>query len=493
MKKLLWLLAIGTICGVFQAQTQELPDMRIIGESGVKAYLYKRALLFSPVYGVGDSLPAFLPNGVLRPIPKSPNKEMKHRSYLQLEVNSGLGAGSYFSLYPKSDHFTGVSHHLQLKSPDSRWTSLQNNLFVGMKPIRELPLSLRVVQQSATSPGFNSQNVDVSMAHYRPQWQLSENTKISDMNLQIGYNRLLQKKMGIESLIQYPAYHVSGQFGSKWLDLKMKALGSTGETGLQIAPGLGTAPFDIQNLRLHVLADAYHLIPSIEFSYRDPMTNGGVFSLSNTPLLQNNSFSSMLEENQWQSLDLQHRIQKVPLNLTAGLEFVFPRQNDFSLSRLQLYSNVRYSLSYPIADTSQVYGVAEPHYCDYVSNLSTVQGFFRMGDFILHQSVDMELAYLNAEAYRRVPYKPALILLSRFSYPYHAWLFGFDIDQRYFSIDHRGKDLSEYIGLNLRTEYRRGNSSLYGQIDDILNQKRWLFSEQKPQRFTLYLGMKHRF
>jgi hypothetical protein len=217
MKKLLWLLAIGTICGVFQAQTQELPDMRIIGESGVKAYLYKRALLFSPVYGVIDKLPAFLPSGVLRPIPKSPNKEMKHRSYLQLEVNSGLGASSYLSLYPKSDHFTGVSHHLQLKSPDSRWTSLQNNLFVGMKPIRELPLSLRVVQQSATSPGFNSQNVDVSMAHYRPQWQLSENTKISDMNLQIGYSAYYKSKLGIESLIPISCLPCFSQFGSNGL------------------------------------------------------------------------------------------------------------------------------------------------------------------------------------------------------------------------------------------------------------------------------------
>ncbi len=493
MKKILWFSLISFLSSFVCAQTQELPDMRIIGESGVKAYLYKRALLFSPVYGVGDSLPAFVPNGILRPATTADRKEMKHRGYLQLEANSIFGASSYISVYPNSDHFTGVSHHLQLDSPDSSWMSLQNNLFVGMKPTDEIPLSLRFVQQSATAPSFNSQNFDLSLAHYRPQWFLSENTRISDLNLLFGYTSLRQKKLGTETLLQFPAYHASGQFGSKWLNVKLKVLGSAGETGFQLAPGLGMAPFDIQNLRIHVLADAYHLVPSVEFSYRDPLANGGVFSLSNTPIIQNNSFSGQLEENSWQSFDFQHRLQKVPLNLTAGLEFVFPRQNNFSLSRLQLFNNLRYELSSPIMDSSQVLGVAQPQYRDFVSNVATVQGFFRMGDFLLHQSVDMELAYLNDNDYSRVPYKPALMILSRFSYPYLNWLFGFDMDQRYFCIDHNGGDLSEFIGINLRAEYRKGNSALYGQLENILNQKCWVFSELKPQRFALYLGMKHRF
>jgi len=492
MKKLLSFFTLSLLFSWLAAQTQTLPDLKVSGESGIKAYLYKRSLLFSPLLGYADSLPAFVPNGTAREELSPRAEKVKHQSYLQLEGNTVFGVNGFFSYYPQSVYLNGLSYHLQLTSPETSRISSQNNLYLGTQFSADLPLSLKLGYYSSEADAFNSRNLDISLAHYHKAITLAA-LDLENTNLQLGYDMLNQKNLATDFKTNYLNGYFSTQALASKLDLKLKLYYQAGEGAVDLAPAIPWEPLDFSNIRVHFLADAYNFIPSVEFSYRNPISNGGVFSCGNYPKFTENSFSSQLEDNPWLSLNNSYKLQKSPLNLVTQLEYLYSQNSDFSLSRLVLSDNLKYDLHVPILASGINYGIAEPVYTDIFSNSLQVEAFFRMGEFRLHQSCDFNLAYLSGQNMVRAPYQPAMKIDSRFYYPLKNWLMGTDILQHYFTLDHLGNHLPETISINLDTEYRQGNSAVYAQVENLLNRKIWVFSELPPQRITFYLGAKHRF
>ncbi len=492
MKKVCFWVALQLLAIFLSAQTQTLPDLRISGESGIKAHLYKRSLLFSPMFDISDSLPVFIPNGLPNQEGKLQKKQLQHRSYLQLEGNSEVGANSFLSLYPKVQAINGITHHLQLSIPDENRTSFRNDLFLGIQPAEELPLAFKLSFHSAKTTHFNTGNLDISLAHYRKMLQIGK-TSINDLGLQFGFNRLAQENQSFDFDRSYLDYYLATRLQSGWLDTKLKLIGQAGEAAIQVAPSLKWNPEGIDNLRFHVLADAYNFVPSLEFHYRDPLTGGAVFTLANLPEVEGNSFSSLLGTNPWQAFSDGHKLQKTPLNLLSSLEFVFPRSRNFSLSRLNFSNLLKYDINAPLPRSGINPGVAELKFTDTFSNVAEAEGLFRMESFILRQRISVDLAYLPRESMYRAPYRPILKVDSRFSYPYRNWLFSTAILQNYFSKDHLNNNLPEAVIVNLAAEYHRENSAIYALIENFLNQKQWIFSELPATGITAFVGMKHRF
>lgn len=492
MKRLSLISLILVLLGSLAAQTQTLPDMKISGESGVKAYLYKRGLLFSPLDAFGDSLPAFVPRGA-KPAPtRQLVPVMKHRSYLQLEGNTDFGLNSFISYYPKDLPLQSVSHFMELRAPESDLSSLRNNLFLGGELSPTLPLAFRLDQASATADSFSTANLDVSLAHYRLKQDFGSLT-LHDLSLQLTYNYLNQELKGLSFRRDYYDLYYAGRVKSNWLDAKTKLLSQAGEAGLQIAPLLNWEPLGFSQVRTHILADAYSFIPSVEFCYRKPLTSGGLFTLANEPLLESNRFSRLLEKSPWIQFSDAHKLQKTPLNLKADLELIHPLSQDFSLTRLNLSCAMRYDHHSPILGSSLQPDVAALYFTDVAAVTSKVESFFRLGVLALHQGLKIDLAYLPRDSYYRAPYRPAFSLNTHLNYPYLNWRFGCDLVQDYFAKDHTGRNLPEAVVLNLGAEYLKGDSALYCQAANLFNRKQWIYSQQPASGRTLFLGLKHRF
>ncbi|MDY0151602.1 MAG: hypothetical protein RBS43_04960 [Candidatus Cloacimonas sp.] len=492
MKQRLVIFSLVLFLGSLFAQTQTLPDMKISGESGIKAYLYKRSLMFSAVAALGDSLPAFVPSGKQFEVQAKASPYMKHRSYVQFEGNTDFGLNSFISFYPKDIPLFSVSHLLELRAPESDLISIRNNLFISGELSSSLPLSFRFDQASAAADSFKTAIIDLSLAHHRFQQDFGV-YQIQDLNLQFGYTHLAQDNLLEAYKRDYFDGYYSGIINSTQINAKTKLLVQAGEAGIQIAPLINWQPYGITRLRPHIIADAYRFVPSLEFQYRKPLSGGNVLTIGNEPLLDLNKFTSLLEYTPWIYFSDAHKLQKTPLNLKTELELIHPLSNNFSLSRLNICNTNLYQIHSPLMASGTNYGVAGIDFTEILTTKTDVDAFFKIGDLALHQSIGVELAYLPRDSYRRAPYRSAFNLDSRLLYPYRDWLFNLDLIQDYLTVDHLGNDLPEAIILNLGAEYRKDNTAVYGQLSNLFNQKQWFFNEQPAQGRRMYLGLKHRF
>jgi hypothetical protein len=241
------------------------------------------------------------------------------------------------------------------------------------------------------------------------------------------------------------------------------------------------------------MADSYGWVPSVEFRYSDTLVDGGVFTVGNNPNLESNRFSTLLDANPWISFGDAHRLQMQPLNMKAGFEFVYPSSQLFSLSRLEVHNTSRYTVQAPVYVSTTNYTIPALIYKDIISNQSSIDAFFRMGELVMHQGMDFELAYFSRNSMPRVPYRPVFKLDTRLNYALSSWLLSMDLLQNYFTKDHNERNLKESIILNIGAEYKIDNSAVYAQLANLLNQKQWIFSEQPPRKLNIFIGAKHRF
>ncbi|HPL51919.1 MAG TPA: hypothetical protein PLW08_04615 [Candidatus Cloacimonas acidaminovorans] len=492
MKRTLLILTLALTLTLLFSQTQELPDLTVSGESSFKPFLYKRSLLFSPELNMGDSLPAFVPPGVpLQEKPK-PIPAMQHRSYLQFEGNMDFGLNSFISYYPDSFILNALTYTLDMRSPISEMLSVHNNLFLGTELSSHFPLSFRFQNVSSQADDFDNTVLDFNFSHHRPDLTIG-NVSFKDISAQLGYNYIYQKNLNKPYKCNYLNVYLASCLEEEILNWKTKFMVKSGDFGIQIAPVYNGDIMDISKPGIHLLADAYTIVPSLEFLYRYPITGWGVLSLSNVPLLEGNDYLSFLEATPWISFSDAHKLKKTPLNFNAGLEYLYPQKINFSLGRLNINNNLRYEIDSPVLVSTNNYRIPTLRYTDVFSNLTSVEAFFKMDKLNMHQGLELELAYLTESDYTRAPYRPLLNLDSRFAYGYGNWYFNLDILQHYFTKDHRGHDLPEAIILNLGAEYHKDNSAAYAQLANLFNRKEWVFSEQPGKGRNLYIGLKHRF
>lgn len=492
MKRSIFTIALLIILEVLTAQVQEQPELLVTGENSFKPYLYRRSLLFSPLPDMGDSLPAFVPYVSPEPEKQTEVQTIKHRCYMQFEGNVDYGFNSFISYYPSSSLINALTNTLDMRSPIPELLSIHNNLFLGALINPEFPLSLRIQNVSSQGDDYDNTMMDFNISYYRPYFELSE-TNFKDISAQLSYSYLYQKIAEVPYKRNYLNLYLASSMEIEPWDIKAKLLTKEGDAGIQIASLYQDEFKRFPKVGINLTADAYNVIPSIEFLYRYPVNGFGVFSLANEPLLESNDYLSFLEASPWIAFSDAHKLKKVPLNLITSLDYLYPEKLNFSLARLNLQNKLLYEVDSPVLINSVVYRIPSVRYTDIFSNQTTLDAFFKLDKLNMHQDIELDLAYLSKDNYERVPYRSLLNLDSRFSYNYDDWFFNLDILQHYFTKDHLGNDLPEAFVLNIGAEYNRDDSAIYVQLANLFNRKQWVFSEQPGRGRNFYLGVKHRF
>jgi len=492
MKRFFLTLASILTLSLLIAQTQELPDLTISGESSFKPYLHKHSLLFDHSLVMGDSLPAFIPPAVSTNENRSESYTMQHRCYLQFEGNVDYGFNSFISYYPTSEVLNALTYTLDMCSPVSKLLSVHNKLFLGTEFSSKLPLSFRLQNVSSHADDFDNTLLDFTVSHHRPIVSIGDFI-LKDISAQLGYSYLYQQNLGSSYKGNYLNLYLASRLDVDPVDIKAKILTREGDVGFQLSTNAKDEYMNISRLGVSVLADEYTFIPSLEFLYRSPIQKFGVVSIANEPLLESNTFLSHMEENPWIAFDDGHKLKKIPLNFKLGLEYLYPEKMNFTLAYLTIKNNSRYEIDSPVLINSINYSIPTVRYTDIFSNLTIIEAFFKLDEVNIHQGMELDLSYLSEDDYRRAPYRPLLNLDSRVSYNFSRWFFSLDILQKYFTVNHLGNDLPEAVIINIGAEYREANYAVYFELANLFNRKQYVFSELPAQGRNFYLGLKHRF
>ncbi|MCK9310588.1 MAG: hypothetical protein M0P99_09980 [Candidatus Cloacimonetes bacterium] len=492
MKRII-VLTIGLLVLVaLYAQTQNLPDISVKGESDIRTFLYKRALHLSPLVSLGDSLPSFIPAyTVVQSVKPNKIKDVNN-GFFQFEANAGFGLDSFFSFYPKDSWIHKFSHYMDLRAPETSLISFRNHLSVGGELDPNLPFVFRLDHTTTKTNNYKGSYAETSLAHYNELIELGA-IQLKDINWQLGVSNIRQEVLLDDFNKDYYDAYLSQQIKVGATNTNARFICQAGEFGMQLAPLINWEPQDITNIRFHLLADAYRFIPSVEFQYKHQISDSGKLIINNYPSLDSNSFNSILEKGAWIQFSNAHKLMLTPLKLKTSLEYTYPASNDFSLRSLLVKNLLKYEAQSPILASGSTYGVASVDFFDIASSETSVEAFFKMKDFGLNQELKVDLAYFPGYSMRRVGYIPILTLTTNANYCMKNWLFSIDICQNYFTIDHAGKHLSETVIGNLGVEHSLDGSTIYAELANILNQHQWEFSEHPSRKRNIFLGLKHRF
>lgn len=477
---------------VLYSQVQNLPDIKVSGQSELKPMMFKRTAVLNPLISKGDSLPSFVPNNNIDEETNDDKSSPKVTGFAQLEINAAFGVNSFVSLFPDNSNLHSVSHLMRFEAPRTNTISIQNHLNIGGELLPSFPVGFKLDHASIKSENFKANHFLTKLAHHRANLVLGE-VSLFDLHAHIGLANLRQTVRSDDYNKDFLDLSYSSRMQIGSFDSRIKFITHSENPGIQIAPKLKWEPFDAEDVRIHLLADEYRVIPSLEFKYRTPTIEKAYISISNSPLLSSDEFTSILENSPWIRFDDNHKLEKTPLNLTASVEYWYNKQPEFSLRSLKISNNSKYSIHSPVLTGSNVYGVAALNYCDVASNTSSVEASFLMNNFLLTQNLELDFSYIASESMRRAPYRPILGMSTRASFTQKTWSYLLEVSQQYFKKDHLGYNQPEAVIGNIGIEYRKDNSLIYAQLSNIFNHRQWYFSEHPSKKRNLYLGLKLRF
>ncbi len=476
---------------VLYAQTQDFPDLNVQGESELRTHLNKHAIPLLPSVAQNDSLPSFIPRGLLNDNPTSKPAKNDLNGYLQLELNAAFGFNSYVSFYPKDTSINAITHRLSLQAPETDLTSLQNRLSIGAELSKNVPLVFRLEHIGSKAQDFKSSVMEFSVTHHNNKLDY-RGLRFRDVHFALGLTGVQQEVLTTDEYDSNFALNVSERLVYDNLDVYSKLLAYSGRAGIHIAPRLMLDLPSLNNFRFHILADSYRVLPSLSFLYKTQLTDMLVASVANDPLLLPNNYSELMESTAWLQLPAIHKLQKMPVNLSSSFEFRLPKSDKVSLSSLKLNNNIGYKVHAPVLTQGIVYGVPNLNLTDVSSYCSSLDAFFEMQDFTFKQTFAIELGYLPGDNWHRVGYLPVLGINSLVDYRIKDWIVGFDLKQSYFSKDHLGRNLPESVIANIGVEYHKAETAVYAQVGNLLNHNQRLYSEYPSQKRNIYIGFKHR-
>ncbi len=474
------------------AQTQDFPDLSVQGESGIKTHLNKHPVPLAPLVSVSDSLPPYVPSGLMTLAPEVASASKVLNGYLQLELNTSVGVNSYLSFYPNNSSIYAVSHRMNLKAPKTDLLSLQNYISMGADLSKDIPLVFRLEHNSSKAPDYKASMLDFSVSHHRQKLDY-KSLRFKDLYLKLGLNGVRQDILTNEKYDSYISLAISERLVYEKMDMYSKILSYSGDVGIQIAPKLMVELPQLNNLRFHILADKFRVLPSISFLYRNQLSDLLVFSAANDPYIVENGVAEIMDEKPWVQLEGKHKLDKAPVNISTSFELRYPQSDLMSMSSLKLNSNLRYDIHSPQLSQGAVYGVPLLYFTDVSLFTNSLEAFFEMRDFSFKQAIQTQLGYLPQDNWYRAGYIPVLNLSSYIDYRYLDWTFSVDLQQNYFTKDHNGKNLPESVIVDICAEYRNGDTSFYTQLANLLNHQQWVFTEYPATKRNLFVGIKHRF
>lgn len=491
MRRLVCLVLLITTAYMLQAQTQNLPDIKVTGQSDLRAQLFKRVAVLNPMISKGDSLPSFVPSQSYEGRGSKNNSTSKVTGIAQLEINAAFGINSFVSLFPKESDLHSVTHMMRFEAPRTNTISIQNHVSIGGELLPAFPVNMKFDQASVKTQDFKANHFQTKASHHRSRIGIAS-VALNDFQAQVGISNIRQTVASRDFDRDYIDIYCSSRIEVEDFDSKLLIVSQANSPGIQIAPKLSWETDDVKDIRIHLLADEYRVIPSFEFKYKSPLFDKAYINISNTPKLVANDFASILEKSPWTQFDTNHKLEKIPLNLNAAVEYWYPQTPKFSMRSLRIDNNTSYAVHKPVLAGSGKYGVAALDFNDVIANTSSMEATFWMDGFLLTQSLEFSFAYLASESMRREPYLPILCMNTRGSYSSNAWNYLIEIKQEYFSKDHLGNNQPEAVIGNIGIEYKNNNSVIYAQLSNVFNHRQWSFSEHPSKKRNIYLGLKHR-
>lgn len=497
MKKCIPVILILFFCMQLGAQVQTLPEIKVSGESEIKPHLQKRNILLEEDKQAVDSLVGYLPQSYLRlPMPSITSISTARHGYLQASGNSDLGINTYLTYYPRWGCLRRLSHQLSYQIPEYHprtHTGYQSHrLDAGIALHDSISIMTSVDYFNSLREDYETTALESSLDSHIPSINLGSFIW-REFTFQTSYSNLQQWNLSPKDSFDNLGVTLSGTANYRRIDIKTKYLYTYDNGGAYLAPALPWQPWGVNGLRIALLTDDSHTIPTLEFSSRTTLDEGLSLIITQEPTLSSLSKNDQLSVYPWMHFTKAARITKTPVNLNATLELLKASASTDTSIRLIISNHLSYTLDAPIIKQSINYGVAATLPADYLQNSAGLSLLYRHGRLTLRQAIQLNLSYLTEYDYQRTPYLPMFTVDTRCSYPFWRFTFEAGFSQLYNTRDHLDDSLPEALLFDFGCEYSIKSSVIYLQIDNILDKQQYHFSEYPTRGREVVLGLKQRF
>lgn len=472
------------------AQVQKLPDIQVVGDSPVRAFLYKKNLPFQQE-NIVDSLPAFLPHALpqmtrgqtllLKKIPKH---------FVHVEGNTRFGIDAFYRMHPYSPAVNSIDASVSIKAPVGNLLSNHYRAYADFISDSGDLLRSRIAYLYADGRGLHNEYTGFDAYLYSGDVEVSD-LLFKDVVTQLGAYRIWQRNSN--QRFEQRGLNFYHQHDIELLSqtLENRLFISMGKLGLHSSISL-PVPF-LDSSALHLMLDKRHVIPSLGFRWTKVTDFDQLLTISNNPHVVNQDYDENINRYRWISLS-QGYPALLPLNLNLSYEALFPLSKDFQLRSLKIENSNRYFVHKAILQSGVNPLIPDLTHTDVASNRTEFSAVFGDDGFNLTQLVFVDLNYLSRFNWIRAGYLPILGIETKAQYQLEKWNLGVALDQHFFSRDHLSNDLPEVIDLSLSSEYQPNqNSSIYLLASNLLNKRRWVYRSLPAQGITVFAGVRHRF
>ena len=486
MRKLLLICLLAIFLHVLTGQTWELPDVEVPVESPIKAYIYKKPVVYS-----ADSLhlaltPYFLPklNPALikaeKPLPISPL-----RYHASLKVNTDLESNSYFVYYPQHMALSRLAIGLDWQPR----TDLRSKLRAELKTSRRFSkhqLEAFASLRDADLDTFSSRYTLLGLNHY---------SRGSEAWSEL-YSRIAYAALDQTDIMDYSSRYLELQHSAK-----LNLLGQSGAYQVILEHGLTAVMLEyavpIKSLSafrpsINILTDMERVLPGFGMNFAIPLAlNHSLFFLQ-AATIEPNSFADHLDSLPWQNLTRLPKLILKPLNMLAAWEFATKPQTMSILKRSRIELSSSYATGQGYLRAQSVSILPKQAYTDEFSTHLKLKAILESNGYKLIQDISLDLAYQEDRDWRRAAYSPLLALNSEVTRNWDQLQLAMILQQNYNQHDHLEHQLRDNIDLSLHASYKFYRDwQLKLELNRIFDSKLIQFSSLAPRGREFWLGISY--
>lgn len=486
MRVLLTSLVLILSFQLLSAQTWELPEVVVPVESPIKAYIYKKPVVYGSANPDAELSPVFLPRLAPAFIKAENPLYIPPLSYTAgMSVNHNAENSSHFAIYP----YRSLLRRTDLK--------------LGWQPRRDLRSSFKgrieaysMLNQNKIELSGNIYNAElggyaISLNQAGIDHASPGSSNWSDLHTKLAYAFINQTDVSELSSGELEFMH-SGLVNSLGQSLAYKLMLEHERAAFLLDYSLPIPGLRELKPSLSLLSDLKHVIPSAGFSYQfSPAPDHSIF-LKQTSSLGSNSYSRLLDLNPWQSLTQRPPVILKPLDLTLAWEY---RPNPFEQKmlrrgRLELTSSYSTGAGYYLEQATSI--IPKLDYSDQFATALKFKAELEDKGFNLQQDIALSLSYLDAVNWQRAAYSPLLELNSILSRNWDKYSFSLSLEQRYDQHDQHNRHLKDTVDMSLQGKWKLCRDWQLSLIfNRIFGSKLIRFNSLPAQGRELWLGISY--
>ena len=484
MRKLLLTFVFGLLLLALAAQTWDLPDVEVPVESPIKAYIYKKPVVYrsNSINRIPSFLPALKPSMIQAEIPM-------YKPPLFFYASSGLNDkaenSSHFVLYPYREWLKRADLKLDWQPRLDLHSSLNARLETDyLLDQNQIGLSGQI--QNAKLDAYSSSLNQLSLDHYHPGiygW--------SRLHTRLAYSFLNQTDN-----IDFKSQELRLDHSAK-LRLTGQNLGYTlnlehGQSSVLLEYDLPALKLQELKPSLGLLSDLNRVFPALGFTFYSPLVPNHSIFVSQYASLESNSYARHLEQNPWQNLTRRPPMILKPLNLKAAWEFCTD-----PIQRSMLRSgSVTLTSSYA---TGQAYYTGQAlskipklGFSDQLNAALTFNAELEDRGYKLKQLITFNLSHQEALNWARAAYSPLLELNTSVTRNWDKHSFSLSLEQRYNQHDHQFKQMKDTVDASLQTAWKICRDwQIQARLNRMFNTKLIQFNGLPSSGRELWIGVSY--